>query len=219
MRSALSLCVALLATMICASKAEAGSIGPTCGSCQGSVYSLTNLGLAPSDLGGADLDTWRILLTIDTSGYTGSGVAIDSVALKISSAADDAKLVSAPGGLSSWTLVPGGLSGGGCNGSGSGFECASYTGPSRVGAAVGGTLSWIFDVDVHGALFTDLAAASIKARYVTNGGAKTGDLVSENITLGPPTSVPEPSSALLLAAGVGIALWRRRRSARKSTAS
>jgi hypothetical protein len=88
-----------------------------------------------------------------------------------------------------------------------------------VGAAVGGTLSWIFDIDVHGAMLTDPGAASIKARYVTSGGAKTGDLVSENITLGPPTTVPEPSSALLLAAGVGIALWRRRRSALNSIAS
>ena len=91
------------------SLAHAGSIGPNCGSCQGSIYTLENLGLAPTDLYGADssFDTWRIALTIDTTGYSGGGVRIDEVAVKVSSSANQAKLVAAPGGVAVWQLRTG----------------------------------------------------------------------------------------------------------------
>ena len=81
MRFALLSCTALV---ISAASARADSIGPTCTTCQGSIYTLDNLGLV-TDLYKTDntFDTYRIMLTIDTSGYTGTGVRIDEVALKI----------------------------------------------------------------------------------------------------------------------------------------
>jgi hypothetical protein len=191
--------------------ARANPIGPNCGSCQGSIYTLTNLGLV-TDLNTGDglADTYRIMLTIDTTGYTGTGVRIDEVAVKISSGLDGATLVSAPGGTSNWNLVTGGVNANGCSGSGSGFDCAMFTG-STGGAVVPGTLlTWVFDLDINGALLTGPLAASIKARYVDAFGNKVGALMSENITL---TQVPEPSALLLLSSAVpaiGFAVRRRR---------
>jgi hypothetical protein len=209
-RSALLVVAALGAG---AATASADSIGPDCTSCQGSIYTLTNLGLAPTDLKTSDgtFDTWRIVLSIDTTGYEGTGVRIDEVAIKVASSVDTAKLVSAPGGLSSWTLQAGGLNANGCSGSGSGFECADWIVGSPNGAQVGGILSWTFDVDVASALLTASNAASIKARYVNANDQKVGALVSENITLGPSTSVPEPGILTLLAVGGAFAATRRRR--------
>ncbi|MEN3336434.1 MAG: hypothetical protein V7647_110, partial [Acidobacteriota bacterium] len=92
-----------------AATARADSIGPTCSTCQGSIYTLDNLGLV-TDLYTADnsFDTYRIMLTIDTSGYTGPGERIDEVAVKIASSNNAATIVSGPPeGV--WNLVPGGL--------------------------------------------------------------------------------------------------------------
>lgn len=195
----------------------AGSIGPDCGTCQGSIYTLTNLGLAPADLSGGDgsFDTYRIMLAIDTSGYNGGGAEIDEVAVKVSSSIDQVSLVSAPGVLTDWALQAGGIGGKGCDGSGSGFDCADWVGTSAANH-VGGTLVWVFDVDVASALFTGTGtdAPSIKVRYTNEDGTqKVGALVSENITLSPteapPSPVPEPGTLILLAIG-GVATAFRR---------
>jgi hypothetical protein len=194
--------------------ALAGSIGPSCGSCQGSIYTLENLGLASADLYTADgsFDTWRIALTIDTDDYTGTGVRIDEVAIKVSSSANQAVLVDAPGGAGVWKVVPGGLNANGCSGSGSGFECSDWLVGSLGGATIpGGPFTWVFDIDVSSALLTGTNGASIKARYVDQYGNKVGALVSENITLGPPVTVPEPGTLALLGVGVAAMVARRRR--------
>ncbi len=206
-----------------AARAGAGTIGPTCGTCQGSTYTLTNLGLAPTDLDSKDgtFDTWQIALTIDTSGYTGTGIQIDEVAIKIASSTNDAVLVSAPGGTADWTLVTGGLNANGCSGKGSGFDCADVVG-NNLGAPVktGTLLTWVFDIDISSALLTGLDAASIKVRYVDASGNKVGALVSEDITLSkpspvgplsPPSPVPEPGTLGLLAlAGLAVAAGKLR---------
>ena len=192
--------------------ARANPIGPNCGTCQGSIYTLTNLGLVTDLFTGDGLaDTYRIMLTIDTTGYSvPTGVRIDEVAVKVSSGLNGATLVSAPGGTSNWNLVTGGVNANGCSGSGAGFDCAMFTG-STGGAVVPGTLlTWVFDLDITGPLFTAPLSASIKARYVNAAGNKVGALMSENITL---TQVPEPSALLLLSSAVpaiGFAVRRRR---------
>src|SRR6476620_6348882 len=96
--------LALFMLPLAAISAHANSIGPICGSCQGSVYTLTNL-VQVADLDTTDglADTWRIALSIDTTNYTGSGIRIDEVAVKVSSAVDKVTLLQAPGGLGVWS--------------------------------------------------------------------------------------------------------------------
>ena len=210
--------------------AAADPIGPDCPTCNGGIYTLSYDGTALADTDAAH-ETFRITLNIDTSGVGGVGgvvptaTAIDAVAIKVASSIFDATLFSAPDGTASWALVPGGISAIGCDGSGSGFECADWI-ASGPGTAIGGTLDWIFDVTMdNGALFTLADEASIKARYVDSSGAKVGDLVSEAITLqnsssstsggtsgssstsgGTSGTVPEPNSSGLVFLGLGAVL-------------
>jgi PEP-CTERM motif len=213
--------LALSALCGAAAVARANSIGPNCGTCQGSIYTLTNLGqIADINTSDGVADTWRISLSVDTSTYTGGGQRIDEVAVKVSNAVDRAKLISAPGGVAVWEqLEAGGLNANGCNGSGSGFDCADWKLGSTSGAFIPGPLlTWVFDIDVNGALFTGANMASLKARYVDARDQKVGALVSENITLGTPlTPVPEPGSLILLGTGVSYLVARRRARPRVST--
>ena len=193
----------LLVLGLCAS-APANSIGPNCGTCQGSIYTLSYSGVPIGTT--ATTETFRITLTIDTSGYTGGGSFLDTVAIKVSSQIVSASLVGAPGGVGAWAEVMGGLNANGCSGAGSGFDCAGAI-SNGVGVPNGAPYQWTFDVEVNtGALFTGPDEASIKARYVDGQGNKVGALVSEGITL----MVPEPGLAALLLTGLlGAALRRR----------
>jgi len=186
--------------------ADATSIGPDCPTCQGSIYTLTNLGLFGTSNGN---DEYHFSLTIDTSDYTGGGAFIDSVALKVSSSiVGTPSLLLAPGGVPAWTVETGGLNGNGCSGAGSGFVCATDGASDGYTVPVTSALyTWIFDLLIpHDTL---LAIASIKVRYVDANGNKVDDLVSENI------NVPDgdPGTFELLAFGllsVGAALLLER---------
>ena len=189
-----------------ASPSQATPIGPSCGTCQGSIYEISSTGVPLPDIDPLH-ETFRITYTINTTGYNGGGTKLNAVALKVSSMLVGMVLVDAPDGVGGWTTWMGGLNANGCSGSGSGFDCA-YAGLYAL-TVPDGTASWVFDLTMdNGALFTALDSSSIKARYTNDAGVKVGALVSENITL---TIVPEPSTGLLVALGGSILAARRSR--------
>lgn len=206
-----------------ARQAAADPIGPDCDTCQGATYKLESFLLDDN----ATEDLYAIRLTMNTAGLTTSpdpAFAIDSVAVKTTAQSDawidGFDLFAAPGGLASWNQMPGGLSAGG--GSGNGFFCEDWVG-AGFGAPVGGTLVFLWTGLVDPSdLQSGFLDASIKARFVNADGEKTGDLLSEGITLQPGpqidprvTAVPEPIALLTLGLGLTTvgALRRRNRSA------
>lgn len=169
---------------------------------QGTVWSLSYSGFAQPDADPSH-QTYRITLGVDTNGYTGSGSYLDQVALKVSSSVTAASLISAPTGVANWQLMPGGINAGGCSGGGSGFECVNSTislnGGKGVainpGNGVGVDYTWVFDITMtNGSLLTAALAPSVKGRFVDASGAKSGALVSENVSLNP---VPLPAAVWL----------------------
>jgi hypothetical protein len=206
-----------------AGAAWSASIGPSCGSCDGAVYTLSYSGIPLSDSDPAH-ETFRITYSIDTNTYSGGGSFLDNVAIKVGSKTISATLFAAPGGIALWNGpdVDSGINAGGCSGSGNGFLCLDGLDNGgkgfviTTGNGVGTDLSFIFDVVVpNGKLDTD---AHIKARYVNGQGNKKGALLSEDIALGidlpdldPPVidipdpstrQVPEPSSVILIGFGL-----------------
>jgi len=210
---AVLLCASAAASFLAAASG-ATPIGPTCGTCQGSIYELSYSGSPIATT--ATSETFQITYTIDTAGYNGTGVKLDTVALKVASSFLDATLVTAPGGAANWVEMFGGLNAAGCSGSGSGYDCVRVAALVNAPVVPGVTYTWVFDIEVPtGALFIGLDEASVKARYVGTNGVKRGVLVSEQITLtstGSPPNVPEPRLGLLLLAALpALALWRRAR--------
>ena len=209
MRNCAVFLVTLGAIALVGSNASADPIGPNCGTCQGSIYTLEYSGSPISTTG--TTQTFRITLTIDTSGYNGGASVLNAVAVKVSSMLVSMSLFSAPVVAGGWTTWMGGLNATGCSGSGSGFDCA-YAGSTGVPVPAG-TYSWVFDLEMNtGTLFTTPNSSSIKARYADDYNNKVGDLVSENITLQVAEVIPEPATAALLGGGLlALAIARRAR--------
>jgi hypothetical protein len=182
--------------------AKADTIGPTgCGSCLGSSYTLTYTATANPNI-------FDIFLNVNTSATTLPGDFLNAVAPKVSSSFTSVAFISGPATFTN--VVTGGLSAAGCDGSGSGFFCSGSN--SLTGVPLGSgdiyNFEWAVTLASPGALFTGSNQASIKALFVDSTGKQAG-ITSEDITLqpgGPPPSVPEPSTLMLLGTGaLGIA--------------
>lgn len=170
---------------------------------------------------------YDVYLTIDASGYSGGSSVypnfLHDVALQL--AKDDSDYTSitvlaAPAGYAS-TVTDGGLSGMGCNASGSGFFCLDYTGSGLGVAANDGNsdvYQFVFQVDdanplgsKHG-LFDD-DSSNVEADYEflnTRTGNVNGKKYNNTITMSP---APEPSSIALLGTALfGVALLTKKMS-------
>lgn len=230
-RTKAALTGAILAILV-AGAANAGTIGPNCGTCQGSTYTLT-YNSTPIAVG-KTWSLWQIILTIDSRGFNGDGTNsihdyIDEVAIKVSSAVASGKGIPSPSlvafteriattptyNASNWTVQSGGLNASGCSGAGSGYVCADYNSSKKnPGVPVNNVYKWVFDVPVAtGALFTSSSElSSIKARYVNASGTKVGALVSEDLHLSATVTArtPEPGSILLLFTAIAGIVWKTR---------
>ena len=202
------LSVLAVSALLSAPSLQAGTIGPNCGTCYGSTYTLNYLGLVGST---ATTQTHQISLTIDATGFVEPtrqpNQYISAVAIKVSNSVTNGSLVSGPGGIGNWQVKLSGLSANNCSGSGSGFLCAEDPSPNAAQTNVANPVyTWVFQMTTPtGDLFTGVNAAHIKANYDPMGGT----LVSEDITLG--GAVPEPTEISLLLGGIGVWWWTRRR--------
>jgi hypothetical protein len=184
-----SLCLLALARPV-----HADTIGPVCGSCFGSSYTLSY-----SSTGNPD--AFNVFLTIDATGYTGTNSnLLNAVALKLVSMDSQISSVSLvspiPAGFSNPVSITG-LNANGCSGGGGGFFCSeSSLGGLQVGHSGDiYTFQWLVTVGAPGDLLADKGEASVKALYVTQTGQQDG-ITSEGITLTPGAPMPEPPSFL-----------------------
>jgi hypothetical protein len=192
-----------------AGSANADTIGPVCGSCFGSSYTVSYATTA-------DPNVFDVTMTVDSTGFNRSNTdTLSAVGLKLvsnSSSISSVSLISAPSDFTSTAFT--GLNANGCAGGSGGFFCSDA---NDAGLEVGHSgdiysFTWAVTLNSAGDLLTGLDQASFKALYLDDTGKSNG-VTSENISLTPSTSpVPEPSSFLLLGSGlIGAAGVLRRK--------
>jgi hypothetical protein len=192
---------------------------------KGLDWSLTYSGAVLPDSDPAR-DTYLLTLGVDTDGYVGNASFLDQISLKTLTPVQNISLVSAPSGVDAWSFSNGGLSAGGCNGHGGGFNCVnsldSLNGGKGLSLSAGNGVgiddySWVFKVTLDSSKDLNKPGidAFLKARLVDDNGFKTGPLGAGplNLTQSP---VPEPETYAMMLAGLGLigtAVRRGRRNA------
>ena len=183
---------------------------------------------------GGDDDTYSIVVTLETDGYTNSGSDIEylsAYSLSLSTGAlDDVTLFSSPAGFL-WTSSENvGISGGSskCSGEEVGTACVGEDSElPGLALSTNGFYSWTFHVDLGAAGFSSLTTLEVGISTLNRGGnwvpksdftATTGSLELEDVETGSPTDplngaapVPEPTGLVLLGTGLVLAANRMRR--------
>jgi len=222
--------LAFAAVMLGLSAAPVWAAGFTINFCPGSGSCPANVSearLTFNELTGtADPNDYDVFIRI--VGSAGTAFSINQVSFTVD-AADNVvgtngyealpTLTSAPGGPGAWNVFFDNVSNGGCtsNTHNSKEVCAHST---TNGPLVNGTNLWEFAVD-FGSGISPLAigsAVNLRAQFLTSAGKNAGILSPDGGPLGACTStqpdctsVPEPATFLMVAAGLASIVTRKRR--------
>jgi PEP-CTERM motif-containing protein len=198
-----------------ATDARATTILPTCGTC-GNHNTAWELTLALID----DPNNIYQLTVKATYGSPVDFGLVNAVSFKVDAFTnqyDANPTVSGPA-EDTWNIVGGGISAGGCSGSGNGFFCANSAGFGATHGGAGTTDTWVFLINIGNSLpnLAGAVAGSFKAEFVDYDGRKVGSLISEDVTFSTPpppnTSTPEPATLILFGTGLAaVATAMRRR--------
>ena len=199
-----------LAGLVFSTGSAVAALPPTSLSVDGAVYTMTDTQVGTN--------AYKFTLNIDLANYTGGGSFLNSLAFQVNdnSTFTNFSLLSTPDGTSNWNIVPGGLSAGGCNGTGAPWMCIMNTSNSGKGYGITPLASHTFDqyvFEFDGVTLTS-AGVELKANYVDSFGNKVGSLISAPIT--PVSAVPEPQAYAMLLAGlclIGFIVYRRKNDA------
>jgi hypothetical protein len=158
-------------------QADAATILPNCATC-GNHNTAWDLTLALID----DANNTYQLTVTATYGNPADFVFVNAIAFKIDAFTgeyDTTPTVQGPA-ESGWTVVSGGISAGGCSGSGSGFYCANSTGSGAT--RTGSTDTWTFQLNVDNSLPNlSTYTGSFKAHFTNADDGKVGSLLSEDV--------------------------------------